>query len=45
MPTGDKAENLRKAIAAYEAALTIRTKDADPTNWAVTQNNLGNAWL
>ena len=44
MPTGDKSENLRKAITCYEAALTVRTKAADPTNWAVTQNNLGFAW-
>ena len=44
MPTGDKAENLGKAIACYEAALTVYTKAADPTNWAMTQNNLGVAW-
>ena len=44
MPTGDKGENLRRAITAYEAALTIQTKDTDPTDWAMTQNDLGSAW-
>lgn len=44
MPTGDRAENLARAIAAYEAALTVRTKDAFPVDWARTQNNLAAAW-
>jgi hypothetical protein len=44
LPTGDKAENLKKAIGAYEAALTVRTKDACPAEWASTQNSLGSAW-
>jgi tetratricopeptide (TPR) repeat protein len=44
MPTGDKAENLRKAIDRYEAALTVYTKIADPSDWAMAQNNLGVAW-
>jgi tetratricopeptide (TPR) repeat protein len=35
---------LPKAIAAYEAALTVFTKDAHPVDWAKTQNNLGATW-
>ena len=45
LPTGDKGENLNKAIAAYEAALTVQTKADHPTNWARTQNNLGAVWF
>ena len=41
---GDRADNLEKAIAAYEAALTVRTREALPREWAATQNNLGNAY-
>ena len=44
LPTGDRAGNLAKAIACYEAALTVHTKGAAPADWARTQNNLGNAW-
>lgn len=40
LPTGDLGENLAKAIDAYEAALTVYTKDAHPVDWAMTQNNL-----
>nr|WP_232731833.1 hypothetical protein [Oscillatoria sp. PCC 10802] len=39
--TGDRAENLERAIAAYQAALQVRTREAFPQNWAMTQNNLG----
>ena len=31
---GDRADNLEKAIAAYEAALTVRTREALPREWA-----------
>ncbi|PSR17315.1 hypothetical protein C8255_13325 [filamentous cyanobacterium CCP3] len=50
---GERAENLEnafvqtsleKAIAAYEAALQVRTRDAFPQQWAATQNNLGTAY-
>jgi tetratricopeptide (TPR) repeat protein len=41
---GDRADNLEKAIAAHEAALTIRTREALPQDWALTQNNLGVAY-
>ena len=44
LPAGDRAGNLAKAIACYEAALTVHTEGAAPTDWAATQNNLGNAW-
>ena len=44
LPTGDRGENLGKAIAAYELALTVRTRDADPDAWAATQHNLGLAY-
>ncbi|MEH2024159.1 CHAT domain-containing protein [Nostoc sp.] len=37
-------ENLELAIAAYEQALQVYTKEAFPTDWAMTQNNLGNAY-
>ena len=43
-PTGDKAGNLMKAIAMYEAALSVSTKDANPVEWATMQNDLGTAW-
>jgi tetratricopeptide (TPR) repeat protein len=41
MPTGDRGKNLAKAVAAYEAALTVYTRSAHPVDWATTQNNLG----
>jgi hypothetical protein len=37
---GERADNLERAIALYEGALTIHTRDAFPTDWARTQNNL-----
>ena len=41
---GDRADNLEKAIAAYEAALTVLTREASEREWAATQNNLGLAY-
>ena len=35
---------LRTTIACYQAALTVRTHDAHPVDWALTENHLGNAW-
>ena len=32
---------MEAAIKAYEAALTVRTREAFPQDWAETQNNLG----
>ena len=44
LPTGDRGENLRRAIACYEAALRVYTEADFPSDWAVTQNNLGIAY-
>ena len=41
LPTGDRGENLRRAIACYESALRVRTEADFPSDWAMTQNNLG----
>ncbi len=40
--SGD-SETLRKAIAAYREALNEYTRKRVPLEWAMTQNNLGNA--
>jgi len=42
-PLANKASNMEIAITGYEIALTIFTRAANPQDWAVTQNNLGNA--
>ena len=41
---GSRAENIEAAIKAYEAALTVYTREAFPQEWANTQNNLGVAY-
>jgi predicted LPLAT superfamily acyltransferase len=38
---GERAENLERAIAAYEAALTVYTREAFPEKWAMTQGQFG----
>ncbi|MEG4131982.1 CHAT domain-containing protein, partial [Microcoleus sp. Pol11C1] len=38
------AQNIEVAIEYFTAALTIRTRDAFPEDWAQTQNNLANAY-
>ncbi|NEQ95729.1 MAG: tetratricopeptide repeat-containing protein [Cyanothece sp. SIO2G6] len=43
-PLGNRAFNLELSIAAYEAALQVRTREAFPEKWAMTQNNLGIAY-
>ena len=43
-PLGDKASNMEIAINGYKVALTVRTREAFPKDWAGTQNNLGNAY-
>ncbi|MDQ3812474.1 MAG: tetratricopeptide repeat protein, partial [Armatimonadota bacterium] len=43
-PSGDRMENLRQAIACFEAALRVRTEAEFPYDWAATQNNLGNTY-
>jgi tetratricopeptide (TPR) repeat protein len=44
LPTGNRAKNLANAIDAYNAAISVRTRDNDPEGWARLQHNLGNAW-
>jgi tetratricopeptide (TPR) repeat protein len=43
-PLGNKASNMEIAITGYEIALEVYTRNAFPVNWAMTQNNLGNAY-
>jgi len=43
LPTGDRGDNLRRAIACYEAALRVLAESEFPQDWAMAQNNLGNA--
>jgi len=38
---GDRLENAELAIAAGEAAMEVRTREAIPEEWAEVQNNLG----
>jgi CHAT domain-containing protein len=42
--TGDREDNLDKAIAAYQKSLKILTRDVSASDWATTQNNLGEAY-
>ncbi|OUL30788.1 hypothetical protein BV372_21115, partial [Nostoc sp. T09] len=42
---GERAQNIKQAIAAYTAALSVYTQSAFPVQWATTQNNLGAAYL
>ena len=45
MPAGpDKSKTLHKAIEAFEAALTVYTREAHPLDWATEQQNIGNSW-
>ncbi len=37
---GERADNLERAIAHSEQALTVYTREAFPEDWAMTQNNL-----
>ncbi|VXD24403.1 conserved hypothetical protein [Planktothrix serta PCC 8927] len=41
---GSRKKNLEISIAAYQAALEIYTREAFPEQWAMTQNNLANAY-
>jgi len=45
LPGGDREGNLRQAIACFEAALQVWTREEFPVEWAMTQNNLGTADL
>ncbi len=42
--TGDREENLIRAIDYYENALRVRTQREFPLDWAMTQYNLGMAY-
>lgn len=44
MSTGDRAENLMKAIVCCDAALRVYSEEEFPQKWASLQNILGNAW-
>jgi Tetratricopeptide repeat len=41
---GERVENRKAAIVAYQATLTVYTSDAFTQDWAQTQNNLGIAY-
>ncbi len=41
---GSRADNLEAAIKAYDAALTVLTREAFPQRWAETQNKLADAY-
>ena len=43
-PLGRRAWNLEIGIACYTAALEVHTPKNYPEDWAMTQNNLGNAY-
>lgn len=44
LPTGDRSDNLRRAIKCFEAALRVCTERDFPQDWAGTQKNLGLAY-
>jgi len=41
----EKAEFMKSAIEAYEEALKVRTLERFPIQYAMTQNNIGNAYV
>ena len=41
---GDRAENIEQAIAAYQQALQVMTRQAMPVEWAQTMMGLANAY-
>ena len=43
-PLGSRLVNLEIAIACYQRALQVYTPEDFPQDWAMTQNNLGNAY-
>jgi tetratricopeptide (TPR) repeat protein len=44
LPTGDRGENLQRAIGYYQNATDVYTREAFPHYWAMIQNNLGLAY-
>ncbi len=43
-PLSNKASNMEIAVASYETVLKVFTCEAFPQQWAMTQNNLANAY-
>jgi tetratricopeptide (TPR) repeat protein len=43
-PLGHRWLNLELSVTAYHQALKVLTREAFPEKWAMTQNNLGNAY-
>ena len=43
-PLGNKPDNVEIAITGYEIVATVFTRETSPEQWAMTQNNLGNAY-
>ncbi|MCU0542905.1 MAG: CHAT domain-containing protein [Oscillatoriaceae cyanobacterium Prado104] len=43
-PLGNKASNMEIAIAGYEIAMNVYTREDFPVDWAMTQINLGTAY-
>jgi CHAT domain-containing protein/exonuclease VII small subunit len=41
---GQQEVNIELAIAAYQQALQLFTRETSPSNWAMVQTNLGNAY-
>jgi tetratricopeptide (TPR) repeat protein len=44
LPTGDRGENLVRAVGCFEQVLTVYTPETAPLNYAGTQHNLGNVY-
>ncbi len=44
LPSGDRRENLRQAVAAYRETLKYHTREVSEQAHAVTQHNLGTAY-
>lgn len=44
LPTGNREENLRKAIDLFSASLGVLAQSAYPTEWAETQDAMGAAY-
>ncbi len=45
LPVGNRHDNLKRAITAFEAALVYRTVETAPLDYAMTQNNLGTVYM
>jgi tetratricopeptide (TPR) repeat protein len=44
IPSGDRRENLRRAVAAYRETLKYHTREVSEQAYAITQHNLGTAY-